>query len=68
MDNDPEEIINPKKTLERRENAAEGRDMGEAGPKWDDTFKMSQSQFSGHKPGSKKSVPPASMLKKRDRE
>lgn len=67
---DADEIINPKKTLQRREDEAEngkkGKNAGDLdGPAKDMFAKpMSQSDFGGY--GKKKTPPPAELLKKRE--
>ena len=62
---DKDEYINVKKTNQRREQEAEGRNEGEIGKPWDKTFTptMSQAQFSKYPNGPKKG-PPEEVLKK----
>lgn len=62
-----DEVLNPKKTLARREKAA-GLDAGEIGKSWDSTFQkgdMSQAQFSKY-PTSRSKLPPPELMKKHD--
>lgn len=64
-------VMNPKRTLDRREAEASekknGRDAGDLEGPNKDFFKggMSQAQFSGYPKGGKSS-PPADMIKKRN--
>lgn len=62
---DAEEIMNPKKTMARRERDAEGGvDAGNLdGPNKD--MLMSQSKFSKYPAGGKKGGPPEAFMKRR---
>lgn len=59
-------LTNPKRVLQKREQAAMGEDDGKSGKDAGNlpgSFQMSQSKFSGYKDGMKKG-PPAEMLKR----